>query len=311
MGNIFWFLVLTIFAGGCAASLEKLAYRGDVAKMKELLSKGADPNKRNRYNKQTPLHLSALYSQLEAAKLLIENGADVNATHLSNSKCTPLHIAVANGDAAMARLLLEKGADPEPAAAGDCGLASQRVGFGVPPAYTPLEMAQKRGNETLVSMLRAAIGRRGGAVPGSARNAEEYGPMVAGLLKSYLGEGKTIAVTGFSYADGRASSDGNIISERFTTELINRRAMRVVERDKIEKVLGELKLQNTGAINPELAKKVGHMLGADLLVIGGIVELPDKVLELNIRLASVESGEAVAAVTGRVQKDWVNPELLT
>ncbi|HCC46988.1 MAG TPA: hypothetical protein DEQ38_02550 [Elusimicrobia bacterium] len=75
--------------------------------------------------------------------------------------------------------------------------------------------------------------------------------------------------------------------------------------DKNEKY-GELKLQNTGAKDPESAKRVGRMLGADLLVIGGMVELQGKVLELNIRLASVESGEAVAAVTGRVQKDWVN-----
>ena len=306
MRNLCGLLVVIIFTGGCAASLEKSVYRGDVSKMQVLLSKGADPNKRNRYNSQTPLHLAALYSQLEAAKLLIENGADVNANHGTSGKCTSLHIAVNNGDAAMARLLLEKGADPDPAAAGDCGLASQRVGIGVPPAYTPLEMAQQRGNEILISMLRAAIGRRYGVVPGGAKNADEYGPIVTALLKSYQGGGKTIAVAGFSYADGRASSDGNIVSERFATELINRRTLRVVEREKIERVLGELKLQNTGSIDPESAKKVGRMRGADLLAIGGIVELADKVLELNVRLASVESGEAVAAVTGRVRKDWVS-----
>ena len=303
MRNVCGLLALIVFACGCGASLEKATYRGDAVKIQALLSKGADPNKRNSYNKQTPLHLAAFYSQLEAAKLLIENGADVNT---DSRKCTPLHIAVANGDSAMARLLLEKGADPDPAAAASCGLADRGVRLSEPPVFTPLELAQRRGNEMMVSMLRSAIARRYGVASGSAKNSDEYGPIVTSLLNSYKGEGKVIAVAGFSYADGRVSPDGNVVSARFTTELINRKTMRVVERNEIEKVLGELKLQNTGAIDPESAKKVGLMLGADLLVIGGMVELPGKVLELNIRLASVESGEAVAAVTGRVLKDWVN-----
>jgi hypothetical protein len=302
MRKICGLLALIVFAGGCAASLDKAVYRGDAAKIQELLSKGADPNKKNRYNKDTPLHLAAFYSQLEAAKLLIENGADVNV----KGGCTPLHIAVANGDSAMVRLLLEKGADPDPAAAGACGLADRGVRLSEPPVFTPLELAQQRGNEPLVSMLRSAIARRYGVASGSAKNSDEYGPIITSLLKSYLGDGKVIAVPGFSYADGRVSTDGNVVAARFTTELVNRKTMRVVERKEIEKVLGELKLQNTGAIDPESAKKVGLMLGADLLVIGAMVELPGKVLELNIRLASVESGEAVAAVTGRVLKDWVN-----
>ncbi|OGR81160.1 MAG: hypothetical protein A2X32_08510 [Elusimicrobia bacterium GWC2_64_44] len=306
MKNLLGLLSVIVLFSGCGASLEKAAYKGDVVRLQALLAGGADPDSRNSYNKQTPLHVAALYSQHDAARLLIEKGADVNANHLGNGKCTPLHIAVTNGDSAMARLLLEKGADPDPAAAGDCGLARQRVGIGVQPAYTPLELAQKRGNESLVSMLRSAISRRYGVVPGSARNADEYGPIVTSLLKAYSGGGKTIAVAGFSYADGRASADGDIVSERFSTELINRGTLRVVERKEIEKILGELKLHNAGGISPESAKKVGRLLGADLLVIGGMVELPGKVLELNIRLASVESGEAVSAVTGRVQKDWVN-----
>jgi len=169
-----------------------------------------------------------------------------------------------------------------------------------------LGLAEKHGHQMAASLIRNAISNKLGITSGGAKNTAEYGPIVTALLKSYQGAGKTIAVAGFSHAGGRLSTDGNIISERFTTELINRKTLKVVERKEIEKVLGELKLQNTGSIDPEFAKKMGRMLGADLLVIGGIVELPGKVLELNIRLASVESGEAVAAVTGRVMKDWVD-----
>lgn len=305
MRNICLLLLLAGFFSGCL-SLEMAAYKGDIPKLERLLADGAAPDKRNKYNKQTALHVAALYSQLEAARLLIEKGADVNATHAANSKCTALHIAVENGDAAMARLLLEKGANPDPAAARDCGLANRRVTLSVHEAYTPLELAQKRGNETLIALLRSAIARRYGAVASGAKNADEYGPLVTSLLNSYSGGGKTIAVAGFSYADGRKSADGNVVAERLTTELVNRKRMTVVERRAIEKVLQELNLQNAGAISPESAKRVGQLLGADLLVIGSLVELSGKVLELNVRLVGVESGEALSAVTARVPKDWVS-----
>lgn len=304
MRNNSWLPCLLLIACGCASPLHKAARTGDIPAMRTLLAGGA--NLKARSDHKMPLHDAVMSGQVEAARLLIENGADINAQAYFG--CTPLHFAAGYGYAAMVQLLLEKGANPEPGTAYNCGQPTTQSfsPFSSPEQLTPLEMAQRRGNEAAISMLRAAINNRLGIASGGVKNSDEYGPLVVALLKSYQGEGKTIAVAGFSYTDGRVSTDGNIVAERFTTELINRRTMRVVERKQIEKVLGELKLQNAGAISPESAKKVGQMLGADLLVIGGMVELPGRVLELNIRLASVESGEAVTAVTGRVQMDWVN-----
>ena len=303
MKNIRGLLILSVFACGCASPLHKAARTGDIPAMRALLAGGADMKARSDH--KMPLHDAVTNGQVEAARLLIENGADINARAYFG--CTPLHFAAGYGYASMVQLLLEKGANPEPGTAYNCGqpVTQSFSPLSSPEHLTPLEMAQRRGNEAAISMLRAAINSRLGISAGGVKNSDEYGPLVGALLKSYQGQGKTIAVAGFSYTDGRESSDGNIVSERFTTELINRRTLRVVEREKIERVLGELKLQNTGTIDPESAKRVGRMLGADLLVRGGMVELPGKLLELNIRLASVESGEAVAAVTGRVQKDWV------
>ncbi|OGR66860.1 MAG: hypothetical protein A2081_03040 [Elusimicrobia bacterium GWC2_61_19] len=293
-----------VFVCGCASPLHKASRTGDIPAIRTLLAKGA--SLKTRSDHKTPLHDAVTNGQAEAARILIENGADINEQ--AYFRCTPLHFAASYGNSAIVQLLLQKGANPEPGTAYYCGLP-QTVNFSPfsrPEELTPLEMAQRRGNPAVVAMIQTAINNRLGIASGSDRNAGEYGPIVASILKSYQGEGKTIAVAGFSYADGRASTDGNIVAERFTTELINHKTLKVVERKQIEKVLGELKLQNAGAIDPESAKKVGRMLGADLLVIGGMVELPDRVLELNIRLASVETGEAAAAVTARVQKDWVN-----
>ena len=308
MRNLFGLLALMVFTGGCASpALFGPAAKGDVNAARALVEAGADPNEKggNGDTHETALHVAVANSRVEMARFLIAHGAELNAEAyekiIGTRDGTPLHYAACIGNAEMVQLLLESGANPEPGTGGCRGAATL-----VSEGETPLALAEKHGHQMAAALIRTAISNKLGITSGGTKNADEYGPIITSLLKSYQGAGKTIAVAGFSHADGRLSTDGNIISERFTTELINRKTLRVVERKEIEKVLGELKLQNTGSIDPEFAKKMGRMLGADLLVIGGIVELPGKVLELNIRLASVESGEAVAAVTGRVMKDWVN-----
>lgn len=292
-------VLLSVLACGCASpALYRPAENGDIHAMSALLDGGADPNAKWSYNSDTPLLAAVANSRLEAARLLIERGADVNLTR-GGDKASPLHYAACVGNAAMVQLLLDKGANPDPGASTCFFHSFFKTG-------TPLELAEMDGHQLAASLIRNAILARVGLAAGAGKNAGEYGPLVTSLLNAYKGGANTIAVAGFSYADGHESKDGRIIAERFTTELIKRNQLKVVERKEIEKVLAELKLQSAGAIDPESAKNIGHMLGADLLVIGGIVELPDKVLELNIRLASVESGAAVAAVNGRVMKDWVN-----
>lgn len=304
MKKIYGLVFFSFFAGCATPPLYRPAERGDIAAVRALLDAGADPNANKAgYVHETALHMAALNNRLDVARLLIDRGADVN--HMAYTGLppkmygTPLHYAACAGANAVVQLLLERGADPDPGP----GRCLKDSGLG---ETSPLSLAEGMGHTVAAELIRSAVASRLGLASGAAKNSGEYGPIVGALLKGYAGGGKTIAVAGFSYSDGRLSRDGHVISERFTTELINRKAMRVVERDKIEKVLGELKLQNSGAIDRESAKKVGGMLGADLLVVGGMVELPGKVLELNIRMASVESGEALAAVTGRVRKDWVN-----
>ncbi|OHT12473.1 hypothetical protein TRFO_17616 [Tritrichomonas foetus] len=57
----------------------------------------------------TPLHVAAKNGFADVAKLLIDNGADVNAT--DNQKQTPLHSAAEDGQDEMCELLLENGAE--------------------------------------------------------------------------------------------------------------------------------------------------------------------------------------------------------
>lgn len=310
MKNIHLCAALTLFTCGCAApQLYHPAEKGDVAAMRALLDAGADPNEaRKAWGNATPLHMAAAGSRLEAARLLIERGADVNREAVINSsrQARPLHYAACSGNVSMVQLLLESGADPEPGG-GECASPSYSM-LGEIRMMSPLELAEQNNHAAAASLIKEAINAKAGLVArgGALKRISTYSALADSLLKNDPGEGKAVAVAGFAYTDGRASGDGSVISERLTTELVKRSGLKVVERKAIEKMFEELKLQSSGAISQESAKRVGKMLGADWVAVGTLSELPGELIELNARLVNVESGEIISAVSGQVEKNWIS-----
>jgi TolB-like protein len=69
-------------------------------------------------------------------------------------------------------------------------------------------------------------------------------------------------------------------------------AIRVVERDRLEDVLGELKLQTTAKIDQATAVKAGKLLGAQYLVLGRYFDVM-KSLRIDTRIIEVETGRIV------------------
>ena len=65
------------------------------------------------YDGWTPLHLAAFFGQLDAVRLVLGAGADVQAISHNSLKNTPLHAATAGKHTDVALLLLGHGADPE------------------------------------------------------------------------------------------------------------------------------------------------------------------------------------------------------
>lgn len=72
--------------------------------VKLLLENGADVNARGWYYK-TPLHLASSLGYLEVSRLLIEHGADINAQ--DEEYQTPFSIALTNGYRKLAHFLSE------------------------------------------------------------------------------------------------------------------------------------------------------------------------------------------------------------
>jgi ankyrin repeat protein len=94
----------------------------------------------------TALHLAAFAQNLDAARTLLEAGADPNAIATASfAQVSPLGTAANFGAVEIAALLLEHGADTE--ATADHG-------------FTPLHAAAANGNKELVELLLAHGARR-------------------------------------------------------------------------------------------------------------------------------------------------------
>ena len=90
------------------------------------------------YDGWTPLHLAAFFGHEEAARLLLDAGADVQAISRNGLANTPLHAATAGKHEGVALLLLENGAKSDTVDAGD---------------YTPLQIAAQNQLQAVVERM--------------------------------------------------------------------------------------------------------------------------------------------------------------
>ncbi len=85
-----------------------------------------------------PLHSAASARNLEAARLLLEHGAPVIVNARQQGGWVPIHAAAQNGDRPMVELLLKHGADPK--------LANDE-------GKTPAMVAREKGHEEIAALL--------------------------------------------------------------------------------------------------------------------------------------------------------------
>ncbi len=105
-----------------------------------------------------------------------------------------------------------------------------------------------------------------------------------------------IAVLPFSdtNANSKREGYGEAISGMLMTELINGKIFQVIERNEIQRMMEEMTLQLSGAVDSKTAKRIGEILGVEILVFGTVAKFGNLV-ETDIRLIATETGEALLA----------------
>jgi uncharacterized protein len=92
----------------------------------------------------TPLHIAAFAHNAEAARRLLESGADPNVVATASfARVTPLGTCAFTGATVVAKVLLDHGADPS---------------IAEDDRSTPLEVARHNGYDELVDLLEAEPG---------------------------------------------------------------------------------------------------------------------------------------------------------
>ncbi|PYR26185.1 MAG: hypothetical protein DMF98_09775 [Acidobacteria bacterium] len=134
-----------IASGGCreepTTPLTQAAARNDVAAIRRLLDDGHKADEGG--DSWTALIWASRTGSIEAIKLLLDSGADVNLPGPTgdNWDATPLQHAILQRQAAAVRLLLDRGADPNRSAG--------------PETLTPLLLAAGDTDPTILTLLLA------------------------------------------------------------------------------------------------------------------------------------------------------------
>jgi len=131
-------LVGDFLTHGCELDVFSAAGTGQTARLRELIE--SDPSLVNAVAADgfSPLGLASFFGQTEAAKLLIERGADVNRPSINPQRVRPLHSAAAGQHLEIVRILLEASAEIN---------ARQEGGF------TALMSAAQNGQVEMVQLL--------------------------------------------------------------------------------------------------------------------------------------------------------------
>ena len=142
----------------------------------------------------------------------------------------------------------------------------------------------------------------GHVIKSSVSSALAGGMLLLGAAPAAAGESKVekplVAVMPFAYKANNPEYAGleKGMGEALTAELVKSRKFRLVERGRIETLLQEMKLQQSGIVDSAAAAQVGTQLGAQAYVLGSVTSVSVEdvwrsvlIAEKTTRIVSVEA----------------------
>jgi len=119
------------------------------------------------------------------------------------------------------------------------------------------------------------------------------------FFSTRLRPGSTVAVTNIE-AETKELSD--FIIEELIVSLANTDTVRVVERNRLERLQSELNFNMSGSVSDETAQGIGRMIGAQFLISGSISQYRD-MYRMRIQAIAVETAEIIGTRTLNVRYD--------
>jgi ankyrin repeat protein len=139
-------LIMGSISGSRADDLDffvEAVRKNHIDEVQAFILKGVDVNARDIFGENAGLHWAASLGLAEMARLLIDNGADLDIRN--NDGNTPLHWAAGEGQKELVVILIVHGADVN---------ARSKAG------WTPLRWAEAQSQKEIARILIAAGGRR-------------------------------------------------------------------------------------------------------------------------------------------------------
>lgn len=131
--------------------------------------------------------------------------------------------------------------------------------------------------------------------------------LLAGLMTVVAATEKpVVSVLYFENRTGSAELDvlRKGLSEMMVTDLVAWDGVTVVERERLEAVLSELKLQSTKAFDKATTVKVGKLVGAGYIITGAMFRQGEK-LRVDAQIVQVQDGKVVASASIEDHQDRV------
>lgn len=113
-----------------------------------------------------------------------------------------------------------------------------------------------------------------------------------------------LAIFPVPHHDGHQSDGPAWLAEHLSTQLAAEKGITLIERNQMDQILSEYYLSQTGVTDPKTAKMMGTLLGANMILTGTMIDLPNRRTEVNLRVIMIGTGRVIAAQRLTLNRTW-------
>src|SRR3989304_1373481 len=118
-------------------------------------------------------------------------------------------------------------------------------------------------------------------------------------------KGKNLGIGEFTNLEGAGSQLGKRIADSIEFELVklsSGKGFQVVDRKNFAQIAKEWELQLSGVVDESTVKKVGSLLGLDVLTVGTVSDA-GKDIDVKVKLIDTENGRILGGAESKIKKD--------